>query len=128
MYMFVYGVGIWRSHSRHPLRKHNWLRRCGRLKQIEYVILREKRLRWFGHIEHGVIKTVCNMQIEGKRGPGWPKVTWRTRTERDRREWKLSEVDPCDRVVRKSSVRSAATRYLERSPPMWMMLLQLQLI
>ena len=37
MYMFVDGVGIWRSHSRHPLRKHNWLRRCGRLKQIEYV-------------------------------------------------------------------------------------------
>ena len=33
------------------------------------VVLREKRLRWFGHVGrfNGAIKTVCNMQIEGKR-------------------------------------------------------------
>ena len=28
-------------------------------------------------------------------------------TERDRREWKLNEVDPCDRHVWRSNVRSA---------------------
>ena len=28
------------------------------------------------------------MQIEGKRGPGRPKMKWRTLTERDRREWR----------------------------------------
>ena len=41
------------------------------------VILREKRLHWFGHVEQssGAIKTVCDMQIEGKGGPGRPKVT-----------------------------------------------------
>ena len=49
------------------------------------VILREKRLCWFGHVERssGAIKTVCDMQIEGKHGPGRPKMTWRTLTERD---------------------------------------------
>ena len=44
-------------------------------------------------------KTVCNMQIEGKRWPGRLKMTWRTLTERDHRECKLNEVDPCDRDV-----------------------------
>ena len=42
------------------------------------------------------------MQIEGKRGQGW-----KTHTERDRCEWNLNEVDPCDRDVWRSSVRSA---------------------
>ena len=34
-------------------------------------------------------------------------MTWKTLTERDRREWNLKEVDPCDRNVWRSSVRSA---------------------
>ena len=34
-------------------------------------------------------------------------MIWRTLTERDRRELKLNEVDPCDRDVWRSSVRSA---------------------
>ena len=39
------------------------------------VILREKRLRWFGHVERfsGAIKTACDIQIDGKRGPERPK-------------------------------------------------------
>ena len=58
------------------------------------IILREKRLCWFGHIERssGAIKAVWDMQIEGKRGPRWRKMVWRTLTERDCREWKLNEV------------------------------------
>ena len=47
------------------------------------------------------------MQIEGKRVPGRPKMTWRTLTERDRSEWKLNEVDPCARDLWRSSVRCA---------------------
>ena len=47
------------------------------------------------------------MQIGGKRGPGRPKMTWKTLTERDRHEWNLKEVDPCDRDVWRSRVRSA---------------------
>ena len=34
-------------------------------------------------------------------------MTWKTLTERDRREWNLNMVDPCDRDVWRSSVRSA---------------------
>ena len=48
----------------------------------------------------GEIKTVCDIQIERKRGPGRPKMTWRTHTERDSRVWKLNKIDPCGRDVR----------------------------
>ena len=70
------------------------------------IILEEKRLCWFGHVERssGTLKTVCEMQIEEKCGPGWPKMTL---TERDCHEWNINEVDPCDRDVWRSSVRSA---------------------
>ena len=37
----------------------------------------------------------------------WPKMTWKQLTERDRREWKLSAVDPHDRDTWRSGVRSA---------------------
>ena len=41
------------------------------------VILREKRLRWCGHVERssGAIRTAFDMQIGGKRGTGRPKMT-----------------------------------------------------
>ena len=42
------------------------------------------------------------MQIEGKRWPGRPEMTWR-----DRCEWKLNEVDPSDRDVWRSNLRLA---------------------
>ena len=79
------------------------------MKILNTIILREKRLPWFGQVERssGANKTVCDMQIEGKCGPGWPKMTWKTLTERDHREWNLKEVEPCDRDVWTSSVRSA---------------------
>ena len=55
----------------------------------------------------GAIKTACNIQIDGKGGPGRPKMSWKALTERDCREWNLNEVDPCDKDVWRSSVRSA---------------------
>ena len=34
------------------------------------LILRERRLRWFGHVERssGAIRTACDIQIEGRWG------------------------------------------------------------
>ena len=53
------------------------------------LILKERRLRWYGHVErsNGAVKTAFHIQIEGKRGPGRPKMTWKQLTERDCREW-----------------------------------------
>ena len=41
------------------------------------LILRERRLRWFGHVEcsSGAIRTACDIQIEGRRRAGRPKLT-----------------------------------------------------
>ena len=63
------------------------------------LILRERRLRWFGHVERssGAIRTAYDMQIDGKRGAGRPKQTWKKLTEKDCREWKLTTVDPQER-------------------------------
>ena len=51
--------------------------------------------------------------------PGRPKMTWTTLTERDRWLWNLNEVDPCDRDVWRSRVRSAmhAASQLPRREP-----------
>ena len=52
------------------------------------LILREGRLRRFGHVERssGAIRTACDIQIDGRRGAWRPKLTWKKLTERDCRE------------------------------------------
>ena len=73
------------------------------------LILKERRLRWYGHVEcsSGAIKTAFDIQVDGKRGPGRPKMTWKQLTERECREWKLSAINPLDRRTWRSGVRSA---------------------
>ena len=73
------------------------------------LILRERRLRWFGHVERssGAIRTSYDIQIVGKRGAGRPKQTWKKLTEKDCREWKLITFDPQERSTWRSGVRSA---------------------
>ena len=73
------------------------------------LILRERRLRWFGHVERscGADRTACDIQIEGRRWAGRPKLTWKKLTEKDCREWKLTTVDPQERSTWRSGVRSA---------------------
>ena len=63
----------------------------------------------YGHVErsNGAVKTAFDIQVNGKRGTGRPKMTWKQLTERDRREWKLSAIDPHDRDTWRSGVRSA---------------------
>ena len=46
---------------------------------------------------NGAVKTAFDIQVNGKRGPGRPKMTWKQLTEKDHREWKLSAIDPHDR-------------------------------
>ena len=73
------------------------------------LILRETRLRWFGHVERssGAIRTACDIQIDGRPGAGRLKLTWKKLTERDNREWKLTTVDPQERSIWRSGVRFA---------------------
>ena len=88
------------------------------------LILKERRLGWYGHVErsNGAVKTAFDIQVNGNRGPGRPKMTWKQLTERDRREWKLSAIDPQDRDTWRSGVRSAMRQQascLEGGPLLW---------
>ena len=56
---------------------------------------------------NGAVKTAFDIWVDGKRGPGRPKMTWKHLTEKDRREWKLSAISPHDRHTWRSGVRSA---------------------
>ena len=60
------------------------------------LISRERKLRWFGHVEcsSGAIRTACDIQIDGRRGAGRIKLTWKKLTERDCREWTLKKRAP----------------------------------
>ena len=75
------------------------------------LILRERRLDWFGHVESssGAVGTACDIQIDGRKGAGRPKLTWKKLTEKDCGEWKLTTVDPQlqERSTWRSGVRSA---------------------
>ena len=55
----------------------------------------------------GAIRTACDIQIDGRRGAGRPKLIWKKLTERGCRAWKLTTVDPQERSTWKSDVRSA---------------------
>ena len=103
---------------------------CGLTFEDLELILKERRLRWYGHVEHssGAIKTAFDIQVDGKRGPGRPKMTWKQLTERDCREWKLSAINPHDRRTWRSGVRSAmcaASQLSGRGPLMLMLPLYL---
>ena len=47
------------------------------------LILKVKRLRWYGHVgcSNGAVKTAFDIQADGRRGPGRPKMTWKQLTE-----------------------------------------------
>ena len=73
------------------------------------LILRERRLPWFRHVERssGAVRTACDIQVEGRLGPGRPKLTWKKLTEKACCEWKLTTVAPQERSTWRSGVRSA---------------------
>ena len=87
--------------------------RCSRLlvqHRIEDLdlILKEKWLCWYGHVEcsNGAVKTTFDLQVDGKHGPGQPKMTLKQMTERDCRELKLLAIDPPERHAWRSDARS----------------------
>ena len=55
----------------------NFIAICMRLRN-----LKERRLRWYGHVERssGAVKTAFHIQVEGKCGPGTPKIRWKQLT------------------------------------------------
>ena len=71
---------------------------CGLALRI-WTSFRRRELWWYGQVErsNGAVKTAVDIEVDGKLGPGRPKMTWKQLTERDCREWKLSAINPHDR-------------------------------
>ena len=67
---------------------------------------------------NGAVKIAFYIQVEGKRGPGRPKMTWK-QLQRGIAEMKLSAINPHDRHIWRSGVRSAmcAASQLSRRGP-----------
>ena len=74
------------------------------------LILKERRPRWYGHVErsNSAVKTALDIQIVGNGGPGRPKMTWKQLTERDCRDWKLSAINLHDRDAWRSAMRAVS--------------------
>ena len=64
------------------------------------LILRERRLHWFGHVEcsSDAVSTACDIQTDGRRGAGRPKLIWKRQSEKDCLE-QLTTVDPQERIT-----------------------------
>ena len=72
-------------------------------------------------MEHssGTVRTACDIQIDGRRRAGRPKLTWKKLREKDLLELKLTTVDPQERSTWRSGVRSvmrAASQLPGRGP------------
>ena len=60
------------------------------------LVLRKRRLRWFGHVERREeewIRKSLVMEVEGKRPRGGPKKTWMKIVERDMMNMALNRQD-----------------------------------
>ena len=94
------------------------------------LIMKERRLRWYGHVERSsdAVKTAFHIQVDGKHGPGRPKMTWK-RWQREIAESGSSRLStlmidiPGSLVWDLPCVQQAS--YLEWGPLMWMLPLYL---
>ena len=73
------------------------------------VLVRERRLRWFGHVmcSNGEINRVRSRPVTGRKGPGRPKKTWDECVKQDLKVCGLSEAGTQDRVSWRSSVKNS---------------------
>ena len=73
------------------------------------VLVRERRLRWFGHVRrsNGEINRVRSRPFPGRKGPGWLKKTWDECVKQDLKVCGVSEVGTQDRVSWRSSVKNS---------------------
>ena len=76
--------------------------------QISLLLFKFVNLKQGINVMVNVLKFLTQSeQIDGRRGAGSPKLTWKKLTERDCHEWKLTKVDPQEWSTWRSGVRSA---------------------
>ena len=78
--MLTYDIVSFKPQDTATIRSIELLARL-RIEDLD-LILKERRLRWYGHVErsNGAVKTAFDIQVNGKHGPGRPKMTWKQLT------------------------------------------------
>ena len=71
------------------------------------LLLRYSRLCWFGHVEqsNSWIKRCTTLEVAGKRDRGRPRMTWVETIKNDKKEWKLSDINPTSHVEWRKALR-----------------------
>ncbi len=74
--------------------------------------IRKKRLRWFGHVRRSVdgsvVKTALELQVDGNRGRGRPRMRWlQDNIRKDLEKANLTELDALDRAKWRRRTRVA---------------------
>jgi hypothetical protein len=69
--------------------------------------VRYNRLRWYGHVyrNEGSIRQAADMVVDGSRGRGRPKKNWTDTVKEDSKAWKMTCVDPMDRVLWRKNLK-----------------------
>ena len=66
------------------------------------MVMRRRRLEWFGHVKRGDatenIRAVVEMKMEGKRSRGSTKLRWTDTVRGDLKSWNISEEWASDTV------------------------------
>ena len=72
------------------------------------TVLRVNRLRWFGHVQRsdGWIKRCTELHIDGQRGRGRPKKTWRQAIDDDMKTWRIPPNTTDDRMAWRQALRT----------------------
>ena len=72
-------------------------------------VLRLNRLRWFGHVQRSNdwIKRCTLLEVNGKRGRGRPRKTWKQTIDEDLKSWKIEKNFTQDRVTWKRMLKTA---------------------
>ncbi len=70
-------------------------------------VLRDRRLRWHGHVERSesCINSVRKIEVDGSKGRGRPKKTWDEVVKNDMEARGLTAVDPGDRSAWRARLR-----------------------
>ena len=82
------------------LRSQEVAERCG-VETLD-VLLRRRRLRWFGHVrrrgQEEPLGRILELEVTGRRPRGRPKKSWRNIVDQDMRLVGASEIDALDRA------------------------------
>lgn len=99
----------------------------GRMREAEYrhclqvddvaMVMRMKRLQWFGHVERrdreAWVRRVQLLDPGGRRTGGRPRMTWKAIVEQDLVRWNLKKEDACDRGKWRNGLRATGMREVQ---------------